>query len=248
MRAIREPDCCGDSVVALVCAGVSSREWSCKESFSVVSLDLLKVIDMSQDADPFTSIYSDFELLLTELWKLPEKAMQITAINYMYLRIQNEKNNLDSQREDREGRKDTRCYKYPDVSNVGKYGQLASMDEDCHGPQKEERAVHGYTDLKCKYTSSCGSLVKRHMDGEHPSHQRHQVVPRPTSIRINRNIQANGERRHECHICGKSHRSEISLHVHLKAYHRDKETGCIILRYRFNYNHFRKICKWFLSL
>ena len=170
---------------------------------------------MSKGQDPphYTSIISDFELLLTKIKKLPWKEERLKLINYMACRIQAEKNN-------------------PEASRARKReGQDCSKDE-CLGPPKKMRSAHGCPISECEYTASSAYLVKRHIEELHPTHQ-HQAVLRQNSTGdvVKQRMAAKEERRHECHLCGRAHRSEIALHVHVKAHHGDNEAGRKILRY-----------------
>ena len=191
---------------------------------------------MSKGQDPphSTSILSDFELLLTKIKKLPGKEERIKLINHMACRIQAEKNNLEAFRtREREGQacsKDVVNKAQCEYSDID-HGQFSSTDE-CLSPPKKVPAVDGCPISECEYTASSAYLVKRHIEELHPSHQ-HQAVLRQKSTGdvVKQRMAAKEERRHECHLCGRAHRSEIALHVHVKAQHGDNEAGRKILRY-----------------
>ena len=188
---------------------------------------------MSNDQDPphYNSIYSDFELLLTKIMKLPGTEERITLINLMACRIKAEKNNLEGAREGHDCSKDVvtnALCESSDVSIVRNHGESASMDEECLGPPKKRRAVHGCPISECEYTAPSAYLIKRHIE---ELHQSHQAVLRQKVVRVKPRMPAKEEGRHDCHLCGRAHRSEIALHVHVKAHHGDHEAGRIILRY-----------------
>ena len=99
---------------------------------------------------------------------------------------------------------------------------------ECLGPRWKRRPIHGCPISECEYIAPSACLVKRHIED---LHQSGQALPRQKSNSVNPRMPAKEERRHECHLCGRAHRSEIALHVHMKAQHSDNEAGGIFLRY-----------------
>ena len=188
---------------------------------------------MSEDLDPSscTSIYSDFELLIAKIMRLPGKEVRATLIKYMACRISAEIYNLEEIRDGQDCSKgviNALC-ESSGVLAVSNIGQSA-LKEECLGSPKTRcaDAVRGCPISECEFTSSSAYLVKRHID---ELHQSHMAVLTLKSTSVKPKMLVRKERRHECNLCGKTHRSEIALHVHVKAHLGDDEGGSTILRY-----------------
>ena len=169
-------------------------------------------INISPTQPTYSSISSDFELLLFKIRDLPSKD-QLIFLHFMVRKIEAEKNNLGINHEDEDSGEgaSTRCISYD--KSVGQ----ASKDKDEYlGPLTKRRAVH-----ECDFAVGGSEniapseyLVKRHS----------AEVPRLQEQKPAIQKKDEAERRNKCLICGKSHRSEVALYVHLKSHHDAGET------------------------
>ena len=172
----------------------------------------------------YSSISSDFELLLSKIRELPAKDMA-TLLHFMLRKIEAEKNNLGIDHEDEDSGEgasaSARCTSSDKA--VVCYGQASKEKDEYLRPLIKRRAVHkcDFAGGGCEYTAPSAHIVKRH------SAEVHQLPKQIATIRK----KDEAERRNKCPICGKSHRSEIALHVHLKSHNGDNDAGEATLRY-----------------